>query len=97
MPTSYNDFRLIHLDGKHSILRNIPHPRGDVVGDHGYFSVSSILEVVLGLGYEIDYLPNINKYSEYYKNSTNKTRLMHHLSVVKGFAKKQESCTNKKR
>eukprot|EP00957_Ditylum_brightwellii_P153360 11672477-Ditylum_brightwellii.AAC.1 len=34
LPTSYNDLRLIHLHGKYSILKNSPHPRGDVVGDH---------------------------------------------------------------
>eukprot|EP00957_Ditylum_brightwellii_P099251 7560298-Ditylum_brightwellii.AAC.1 len=34
LPTSYNDFKLIHLDGKHSILKNISHIRGYVVGDH---------------------------------------------------------------
>ena len=66
LPCCYEDIRRSVLRGKISIHKNMPEVRGKVINNHAYFSAIEILEVALGMGFDVGYLPDYNKFSSLY-------------------------------
>jgi hypothetical protein len=36
IPTSYNSLRSLYMDGKYSIVKNLPRPKVHMLNNHGY-------------------------------------------------------------
>ena len=93
LPKSYQKIRHTYLDSANAVLPNIPFSKGIILDDHGYFSPSSILEVVLGLGYDIHFLPPFDLFKSYYQSSNLKRVFLQHSKIVQEYAKSRVLCT----
>ena len=56
------------IQGKHSVLENLPQVIGEVIHNHAYFSIVGITEIFLGLEFEWMYLPPFSEFRSWYNN-----------------------------
>ena len=82
IPLNYNDIWLQVSESPRSIWKNLPCPKGKILGEHVYFPITETLEVLLGLGYMFEYYPDIEKYPSFYTSSSSKVTNLRECSMI---------------